>query len=64
MSFMFEARMKNTPNTRKAPVKTPGKFFRSTQREKPQTKIRAKKQKTESLSWFDTDSTFGFGPDD
>lgn len=55
---------KTTPNIRKAPNKTPGRFFKSSPMERHKQKMKARGKAGEEFSWFDSDSTFGFSADD
>lgn len=45
-----------TPNVRKAPNKPPGKFFKSSPKNRSSNKPKHNKDET----WFDIDSVFGF----
>ncbi|VDH92807.1 synaptonemal complex protein 1 [Mytilus galloprovincialis] len=44
-----------TPNIRKTPSKPPGKFFKSSPKDRPSHKAKQKEE-----TWFDIDSVFGF----
>ncbi|XP_063403824.1 synaptonemal complex protein 1-like isoform X1 [Mytilus trossulus] len=44
-----------TPNIRKTPSKPPGKFFKSSPKDRPSQKAKQKEE-----TWFDIDSVFGF----
>lgn len=44
-----------TPNIRKTPSKPPGKFFKSSPKDRPSLKAKHKEE-----TWFDIDSVFGF----
>ena len=50
------------PNLRKTPSRSPGKFFKTSPKEK--RKLLQGKSETEDTAWFDYDAVFGFGPED
>lgn len=64
LKFSLQKKRKPTAkaNLRKTPSRSPGKFFKSSPKEKQKTM--QGKTVTEDTAWFDCDAVFGFGPED